>query len=61
MRFKGNIVALKASVTASGDSTRRVTLVLHEEQPAAFASLDYLLGKTLNIRIDEEKDSPFSE
>jgi len=62
MKFKGTIAVLKANVTASGDPARRVTLVLFEEQPAAFASLDYLIGKTVDVKINEEKKGgPFDE
>jgi hypothetical protein len=59
MNFKGSIVTLKANVTASGDPTRRVTVELHETQPGAFASLDYLIGTTVEVEITEEKIGPF--
>lgn len=49
---------MKANVNVSGDASRRVTLELHEEEVGAFASLDFLLKKPLDIKIDEEK-GPF--
>jgi hypothetical protein len=59
VNFKGSIVTLKANVAASGDPTRRVTVELHETQPGAFASLDYLIGKTIDVQIVPEEKGPF--
>lgn len=59
MKFKGSIVSAKASINASGDITRRVTLDLHGDD---FPALDALLKKPLDIEIKEEKNSgPFEE
>jgi hypothetical protein len=56
MKFKGHITALGATVSnIENDVTRKVTLRLHEEESASFASLDYLLGKTLVVSIEPEQ------
>jgi hypothetical protein len=59
MKFKGHITKLQASVHVSGDAPRRVTLELHEEEPAAFASLNFLVGKAVSVDIQEEEKGPF--
>jgi hypothetical protein len=56
MKFKGHITALGATVSnIENDVTRKITLRLHEEGPAAFASLDYLLGKTVVVDVNLEQ------